>query len=169
MGDPVNGGLLVLRLALGAVFVAHGVKHALGREKTTTWLASTGFRRPGLQWFAMTAGEIGFGALVAAGLLTALAAAGVIGTMAVAFWTVHRAAGFFITAFYRHDVEGWEYVFFISAAALALAVTGPGEWSLDEALGIATTFDGWVGLAIGLGGLVVAAGQLALFWRAPPE
>ena len=34
MEDPVSVGLLVLRLGLGVVFLAHGVKHLRGREKT---------------------------------------------------------------------------------------------------------------------------------------
>jgi hypothetical protein len=46
-------------------------------------------------------------------------------------------------------------------------VAGPGRYSVDEALGIAGNLDEWVGLAIIGGGLLVAAGQLAIFWRKP--
>jgi hypothetical protein len=51
--------------------------------------------------------------------------------------------------------------------AVALAVAGPGRFSVDEALGNAANLDEWVGLAIVGGGLLVAAGQLATFWRKP--
>ena len=120
VSDPVSVGLAVVRIALGVIFLAHGVKHLMGREKTTRWFAAIGFKAPGFQWFASTATEIGAGVLLVVGLLTGAAAAGVIGIMFVAFWTVHRRAGFFITAFMRDDtdVEGYEYVALLAAVAL---------------------------------------------------
>lgn len=172
MDDPVGVGLLLLRIGVGAVFLAHGVKHALGREKTTRWFASLGFRAPGLQWFASTATEIGAGILLVIGLGTGFAAAGVIGIMFVAFWTVHRAAGFFITAFMREgvDVEGYEYVLVLSIAALAIAVAGPGEYAIDAAVEIsgspiADLLDGWVGVGLGAAGVALGIGLLVTFWR----
>lgn len=46
---------------------------------------------------------------------------------------------------------------------------GPGDWSLDEALGLSDTFDGYVGLLISAGGGLIAAGALlAAFFRPPP-
>ena len=102
---PVDVGLLALRLILGIVFLAHGIKHAQSREKTTKWFASIGFRYAPFQWFMSTATEIGVGVLMVAGLLTGFAAAGIIGIMFLAFWTVHRAAGFFITSFMKEGIE----------------------------------------------------------------
>lgn len=165
--EGFDTGMLVLRLGLGAVFLAHGVKHAMGREKTSRWFGSIGFKSPDFQWFMSTATELGVGLLLILGLLTSLAAAGLIGTMAVAFWTVHRPAGFFITAFMQEgvEVEGWEYVFTLSFAALALAIAGPGDISLDAALDIADDLDGWIGLLLALGGVAASAGQVATFWR----
>ena len=172
MPDTVNAALLVLRVGLGVIFLAHGVKHALGREKTTGWFKWLGFKSPGFQWFASTATEIGVGVLLVAGLLTGIASAGVIGIMFVAFWTVHRSAGFFITAFMREDidVEGYEYVLFLAIAALALAVGGPGTWSVDAQVTIgdsnlADLLDGRIGLLLAAGGALVAVVQLATFWR----
>lgn len=160
--DTVDLVSLILRIALGSVFLAHGIKHARGREKTTNWFASIGFKQPGLQWLASTATEIGVGVLLLAGFLTTLAAAGVVGIMFVAYWTVHRAAGFWVTA--RPD-EGWEYVYTLSMASIALATLGPGAWSIDGAVGIDTALDGGVGLLIAVAGIPVAAGQLATFYR----
>ena len=154
--------MLILRIGLGAVFIAHGVKHARGREKTTNWFAAMGFLFPGMQWFASTSTELAVGVLLMAGLLTSLAAAGVMGIMFVAFWTVHRPVGFWVTA--RPD-EGWEYVFTLSVAAVAVAIAGPGEVSVDHALDIADNLDGWVGAAIAAGGLAIAVVQLATFFR----
>lgn len=167
--EGFDTGLLILRLGLGLVFLAHGVKHAMGREKTTAWFASIGFKNAPFQWFMSTATELVVGVLLILGLLTTFAAAGLIGVMAVAYWTVHRPAGFWITAFMKEgiDVEGWEYVFTLSFAALALAVTGPGDISLDSALGIHETLDAWIGLVIALGGILASAGMVVTFWRDP--
>jgi putative oxidoreductase len=154
--------MLILRVALGGVMLAHGIKHARGRVKTSNWFGSIGFRQPQLQWFFSTATEIGVGVLLIAGALTSLAAAGLIGVMTVAFWTVHRFAGFWVTA--RPD-EGWEYVFILTVAAFALVILGPGEISVDGALDITSTFSGWIGAALGVGGIAVAFVQMAIFWR----
>lgn len=156
-----------MRLLLGVVFIAHGVKHAKSREKTTRWFASIGFEKAPVQWFMSTATELAVGVLLVVGLLTGFAAAGVIGIMFVAFWTVHRAAGFFITAFMKDgiDVEGWEYVFVLALGAVALALTGPGGVSLDALFGIDGWFDGWVGVALSAGGLGAGIGLLVTFWR----
>jgi len=160
--DQYNAGMLALRVALGMIFLAHGVKHARGRVKTSNWFGSIGFRQPQLQWFFSTATEIGVGLLLVAGAVTSLAAAGLIGVMTVAFWTVHRNAGFWITA--RPD-EGWEYVLVLTVAAFVVAGLGPGEWSVDGALEIADKLDGWIGVALGVAGIVIAFVQLAIFWR----
>ncbi|MGI9667498.1 MAG: DoxX family protein [Acidimicrobiia bacterium] len=172
MEDPVSSGLLVLRIGLGVVFLAHGVKHLMGREKTTNWFGWLGFKAPGFQWFASTATELGVGVLLIVGALTGFAAAGVVGVMAVAFWTVHRKAGFFITAFMQDDVdvEGYEYVAVLALAATAIAITGPGVYSIDDkvvidGVSVASQLDGWVGLALAGVGAVLAGLLLAVFWR----
>jgi putative oxidoreductase len=155
---------LLLRLAVGAIMLAHGIKHARGKEKTSRWFGSIGFKSPTLQWFASTATEIGVGVLLIVGFLTPLAAAGTIGVMTVAFFSVHKAIGFWITA--RPD-EGWEYVMLIAVASAAIAIGGPGEISVDGALGIATDLNGWIGAGIALAGVLVAGLQLATFFRPP--
>ncbi len=165
--DAFNLAMLILRVGVGIVFLAHGIKHARGREKTTNWFAWLGFKQAPLQWLMSTATEIGAGLLLVLGLVTGLAAAAVVGVMAVAFWTVHRPAGFFITAFMKKgiEVEGWEYVFTLAFTAAAIAVAGPGEWSIDDKLVIAHTLDAWVGVILVVGGVVMSAMQLATFWR----
>jgi putative oxidoreductase len=172
MQDTINAALLITRIVLGLVFLAHGIKHALGRVKTTNWFASLGFRQAGMQWFASTATEIGVGLLLIVGLLTAFAAAGVIGVMFVAFWTVHRAAGFFITSFMKPgiDVEGFEYVMTLAVVALALGIAGPGEWSIDHQIivdgtSLAGQLDGGVGAVIAGLGLLAGVALLVVFWR----
>jgi putative oxidoreductase len=156
--------LLILRLWLGIVMLAHGINHARSIDGTAQWFESKGFRRPRLNAQASAAGELAIGLGVATGLLTSFAAAGLIATMTVAFGSIHRFAGFFV--FKRPD-EGYEYVVTLAVAALALAVIGPGSASIDAALDIDFTFDGWTGLILAVAGLAAGAAQLAAFWRRP--
>lgn len=175
MSDPVNIALLVLRILVGVVFLAHGIKHARSRTGTANWFASIGFKSAEMQWLASTASEIAIGSLLIVGLLTGPAAAGVIAVMSVAFWTVHRSAGFFITAFMKEgvEVEGYEYVATLAVLGLVLALAGPGEFSLDHLITfsdgtLAEIFDGWAGALFAVGGIGAAALQLAVFWRPSP-
>lgn len=156
--------LLVLRLWTGAVMVAHGINHGRNLEGTASWFSSKGFRAPRLNAFLSSANEIAIGVALIVGLLTSVAAAGLAATMFVAFWSIHRFAGFFV--FHRPD-EGYEYVATLTVIALALAVAGPGSISIDASLGIAGTLDGWLGAAILAVGILAAVGQLATLWRKP--
>ena len=165
MSTPISLALALVRAALGIVFLAHGWRHLTRREKTAAWAGSIGLRAPAVQAVAMSFGELAIGAGLLSGLLTSPAAGGAVALMAVAFWTVHRPAGFFVTA---RPVEGWEYVFVITLTAIALGGLGPGEWSLDHLLGWDDSLDGAVGMAIAAGGVLLAALHLAAFYRRPP-
>lgn len=162
--EAIDVAPLLLRSWAAIVIIAHGVNHGRTQEGTAKWFASKGFRSPQLNARISALNEIAIGLALIAGLLTSVAAAGLVATMFVAFWSIHRFAGFF--NFHRPD-EGWEYVATLSVIGVALAVAGPGRYSVDEALGIAGSMDEWVGLAIIGAGLLVAAGQLATFWRKP--
>ena len=165
--DAVNVGLLVLRSWVGIVMLAHGIRHIFGGGKikgTAGWFESLGMK-PGIvhAWLASLT-EVGAGAGLLAGLFTPLCAAGVIGTMFVAFVTNHFRNGFFI--FYKG--EGYEYVMTLVCAAVGIAALGAGEWSLDNALDLTWTY-GDSGLVIGGLGFIGAALLLAGFWRPAPR
>ena len=162
MYESIDWAMMALRGVSGAVMLAHGIKHARGRAKTAAWFDSIGFRMPNVQWFASTANEIVVGLLLIAGLGTSFASAGLVAVLVVAFLTVHRSAGFWVTA--RPD-EGWEYVLVLAAVGLAIAIAGPGAFSLDAAIGIDDGLDGWVGAAFVAGGVAAAAAQMAVFFR----
>jgi putative oxidoreductase len=155
---------LALRVWLGTVMLAHGINHARSLDGTASWFESKGFRQARLNARASAFGEIAIGLGLVVGLLTATATAGLVATMTVAFGSIHRFAGFFV--FKRPD-EGWEYVATLAVAAVATATIGPGDISLDAALGIDEALSGWVGLGIGLAGVLIGIGQLAIFWRRP--
>ena len=153
---------VILRAALAGTMIAHGVRHARTLEGTAGWFGSIGFDKPELQAKASAAVEIGSGAALALGLATPLSASAVVGTMSVAYMSVHRPNGYFVVK------EGWEYVGFISAACLAASALGGGRLSVDRLLGLHTVGTpvtrAAVTAAVGVAG---AAAQLAMFWRSP--
>ena len=161
----VDWALLLLRVVVGLTLAAHGYNKFFGGGRiagTARWFESIGMR-PGRRHAILAAGgEVSAGVALAAGFLTAPAAAGFVGLMAVAFWVAHRGKGFFVMS------DGWEYTAVLAAVAVAVAMAGPGDLSLDSVAGIADVLDGWVGLAVSLGGgLVAAALLLAVFYRPP--
>ena len=161
--DAAELAITLLRVWLGVVMLAHGFNHARNLEGTAKWFARVGFRNAGMNARASAFGEVAVGTGLLLGLATPRAAAGLVTVMTVAFWSIHRHAGFFVFA--RPD-EGWEYVATLVVAALALSTFGPGPWSVDAALGW-DRFDGWAGMGIVALGFLAGAGQLALMWRKP--
>ena len=161
--DQLNFGLLVLRLVLGLFLAYHGYNKVFGKgglSGTASWLGSMGMKWPKWQARAAAATEIGAGVMLAFGLLTPLAAVGVIGVMVVAIYTSHLKVGFFVFL----PNQGWEYCATIALGALAVGTMGPGEWSLDNAINF--SLSGWgaliLSVVLGVGG---AAVHLATSYR----
>lgn len=163
--DNVNLGLLMLRLCLGLFVAAHGYNKFFGGGRipgTARWFGSMGMKWPKAQALLAACTEIGAGLLMAVGLLTPLAAAGLIALMIVAIYTVHWKVGFYV---FKPN-QGWEYCGMIAIASLAVATIGAGEWSVDHALDL--DVEDWWGL--GIAGIVGVAGailQLAVSYRPP--
>lgn len=161
--DQLNLGLLALRLVFGLFLAYHGYNKVFGGNGltgTAAWFEGIGLRWPQWQARIAAATEIGAGVLFAAGLLTPLAAAGMVGVMVVAIVVAHWKVGFFI---FKPN-QGWEYCASIALVALVVALVGPGEWSLDHAFDLIPS--GWTGgliaLVVGVGGAVA---QLAVSYR----
>jgi putative oxidoreductase len=154
--NAADFGLLVLRVALGLTLMAHGFNKVRGGlDGTARWFESLGMRPGWLHARLAASTELGAGFLFAIGLLTPLAAAGIIGIMFVAAFTDHWKKGFFI---FRKD-QGWEYVMIIGVATFAVASVGAGKAAVDHAIGL--DVEGWWGAGIaGIGG--IAAGLLTL-------
>lgn len=165
--EPVvaDAALLVLRVVFGVFFALHGLnKIRGGLDGTARWFAGIGMRSPALQARAAAFTEIGAGLALAVGLLTPLAAAGMVGVMVVATWVAHRKVGFFVF----HEGQGWEYTVSIAVVAAFIGTVGPGRASLDHALGIHlhTALGGWSGAAIAIGlGLAAGIAQMVAFYR----
>lgn len=162
--DQLNLALLLVRVVVGPVLAFHGYAKIFrgGRlEGTGRWFDSIGMRPGHLHARVAAGGELATGTCLALGLLTPFAAMGLVGLMSVAVWTVHRGHGLLVIN------EGWEYNLVLATIGVALAITGPGEWSLDEAIGL--DLNGPAGVLISLGGgVALAAGLLATAYRPPP-
>ncbi|WP_420437100.1 DoxX family protein [Candidatus Poriferisodalis sp.] len=157
--DSINLGLFVLRVIVGVTLALHGIaKFRGGIRGVGNWFASEGLRPGLLHAYLAALTEIGAGIGLALGLLTPLSAMAFIGVMTTAGWVGHRKNGFFIIR------EGWEYVFVLAVAAAAVAATGPGEWSLDNALGLDWSGPVWFVVAIA-GGVASTLLLLAAFYR----
>ncbi len=158
----VDAALVLVRLALGPMLVAHGYQKIFAGGKlagTGQWFESLGLK-PGWLHARLAAGtEVGAGTLMTVGLLTPAAAAGFVGLMAVAAFTDHRGKGFFIFK------GGWEYVYVVGVVAVALATLGPGRWSLDHAIGHFDTPAVAQGVFAAVVGLAGAGSLFAAFHR----
>ena len=125
-GRRLDLGLAVLRIGAGLVFMAHGGQKlfVLGIDGVTA-----GFTQMGIPLAAVSAPLVALvellgGLALVVGLLTRLAAVGLAITMLGAILFVHLAAGFFLP-------NGSEFALTLLAAAVALALTGAGDFSLD--------------------------------------
>jgi putative oxidoreductase len=160
----MDAGLAVLHILVGLLFVGHGAQKLFGAfgghglEGTAGFFESLGFRPGRLHAFAAGFNEFVGGALLALGLLVPVAAALLIATMVAASLTAHRGKGIW------NQNSGLELPLVYAGVAFALAAVGPGDVSLDSALGLDIHGLGWAlaALAAGvLGGLgAVASGRL---------
>ena len=144
-------GRLLLRVTVGGLFVGHGTQKLFGwfdghgLEATSNMFDSLGMRPGRRNAIAAGVAEAGGGAALAAGFATPLAAATLTSVMLTAINRVHLKNGPWSTN------GGYEYNAVLIAAVLALAEVGPGELSLDHALGQERSGPGWAVLALALG------------------
>ena len=122
-----NIGLAVLRIGVGGVFVAHGLQKLIvfGIPGVAGFMSQLGIPFPTLSALAVTATELLGGLALVAGAFTRIAALPLAFSMLVAGLTAHLKGGFFLPS-------GVEYVLVLFLASVALALTGPGAWAVDN-------------------------------------
>ena len=159
-------GLLVARLVLGPLMAAHGAQKLFGwfggygLSGVAGFLESIGYK-PG-KVFALAAGlsECGGGLLIAGGLLGPVGPSLVIATMIVAAGSVHWPNVF-------ASSNGIELPLVYGVSATALALTGYGAYSLDDAFALSGPWSPaivWTTLVIG-----VVGGVVTLAYRHPQQ
>ncbi len=129
----------IVRLVLGVVFFAHGAQKMLG------WFGGYGFHGtmgfftqqmgiPAPLAFLAICAEFfgGLGLLV--GLLSRVAALGIMVNMLVAIATVHHVNGFFMNWTGQQKGEGFEFHLLAIALAIVVLIKGSGAISIDRAI-----------------------------------
>ncbi|WP_343601179.1 DoxX family protein [Mycobacterium sp.] len=133
-------GLLILRVGLGAVLIAHGLQKLFGwwgGEGLTGFrnsLSDIGYQHAGVLTYAAVGGQIVAGVLLVLGLFTPLAAAGALAYLTnmllagVAGQPDPRSLPFFLP-------DGHEYDLTLIVVAAAVVLTGPGRYGFDAGRG----------------------------------
>jgi putative oxidoreductase len=159
--------MLVLRVGIGTIFVAHGLQKLLGWWGGPGWEGWKGFigylgLRPPLFWASISlVAELGGGLVLIAGLLVPLAGAGLVAQSIVLFKKVHWANGFWTSN------GGIEFPLAFLVGAFAVQVLGPGAWAIDSLLPVEVLYEPAVRWT--LLGLAVAGALVAAFWPVPAK
>jgi putative oxidoreductase len=145
-------GRLAARTVIGGLFIGHGTQKLFGwfggpgLAGTEQMMGALDMRPTRHNAIAAGVSEAAGGALLVAGAATPLAASSLIGTMLTAIRKVHKPNGVWAAQ------GGWEYNAVLIAALVALIDAGPGEVSVDAALGRDEWGPGWA-----VGGLLLGA------------
>jgi len=130
--SAVDVALLLARVIVGAVFMAHGAQKLFGA-----------FGGPGLSAFVGMMGPIGylvaigefFGGLgIVVGFLSRFSAASIIVIMLGAIAMVHGKVGFFMNWMGNQGGEGFEYHLLAIGILLVILIAGPGRYALARSL-----------------------------------
>lgn len=155
--NRIDIAMVILRVSVGASIGYHGINKAKSISGTASWFSSIGMKWAKQQAVVATSTEILAGLGLIIGLATPLTCIALIALMTVAIVTVHARVGYFIFL----PNGGWEYCASILAVGTAIAINGPGSWSLDNWWNIDQTL-GVYALPIGV---VCALCHLLLCWR----
>jgi putative oxidoreductase len=144
-------GIALLRSVVGLLFVGHGLQKLAGwfgghgLEGTSQAFEGLGLTPGRRHAIAAGVSEAAGGALLAAGLATPVGATLISGTMITAIRKVHARNGPWVTN------GGYEYNLTLLAVVFAVVDVGPGEWSVDERLGVSRYGPLWALAQLGAG------------------
>ena len=126
MNTQAQYAATILRIAVGAMFLSHGLLKLLvfTLPGTAGFFASVGF--PGALAYVVTFAEIGGGLLLIAGIFVREVNLALIPILLGAL-VVHWSAGWV----FSNANGGWEYPAFLVAASIASALLGPGKFALS--------------------------------------
>lgn len=124
-------GALLLRLSMGALFIAHaGVKlFVFTPAGTAAFFESLGF--PAALAYLVIAAELGGGVALLLGLRTRLVSLALVPILLGSIYAPHGAAGFL----FSNPGGGWEFPAFWAAALIVQALIGDGAFALRRSRG----------------------------------
>ena len=131
--DLIPYGALLLRMALGALFLAHGLLKLLVYKPAGTAASFRSLGLPGFVGYLTMAAEIGGGTLLILGVATSLVALALVPLILGTIYMVHGSKGWV----FANEGGGWEFPAFWAVALVVQALLGSGAYSLGHALGIA--------------------------------
>lgn len=132
-------GPAVLRLGVGAVFMAHGAQKLFGTwggggpDGTAAFFSQVGLNPAYPLALAVGVTELIGGLMLIAGAYTLVAAFALLVVMSVAVWKVHYMNGFFLNwGLTPGQGHGFEFNLVLVAALVSLMLTGAGAFSIDR-------------------------------------
>lgn len=120
--------VLILRVAVGLIFLAHGLEKIKSLKNTQAWFQSIGFK-PGVFWGSLVTFLEFFGgmALILGFLVQPFALLFTIQMMVATFWKIRIK---------QKLIGGYELDLLLIASLLILAASGSNPYSLDSYFGL---------------------------------
>lgn len=132
-------GLLVLRVALGVIFIAHGLQNVFGwwggpgLQGFRETLTEAGYQHADLLTYLAAGAQIASGVLLVLGLFTplagAVALAFLVNTVLATFTAQREDGGLFVFG------SAAEYLLMLLAATATIILAGPGRYGFDGGRG----------------------------------
>jgi len=125
--------MLVLRVVLGAIFLAHGGQklfgmfNGIGLEGTAKIVEGLGFPKPYLLALAWGCVEFIGGVFLILGILARWSALAITMVVIIQLWKINLPYGFFI------QNGGMEYSLLVVGSCLPVILMGGGSWSVWDA------------------------------------
>jgi putative oxidoreductase len=130
--SAIDVALLVARITVGVVFMAHGAQKLFGAFGGPGLSAVVGMMGP--LGYLVSIGEFFGGLGLVVGFLSRFSAASIIVIMLGAIAMVHLKVGFFMNWMGNQGGEGFEYHLLAIAILLVIVIAGPGRYAIGRSL-----------------------------------